>query len=645
MTGKTHREWTARGKRSGGGRWVLASGLVVVMLAGCGQPVGVRRTSDEAWFRRNQRHALNSNSPSHATAQYLRQRDLDGKQAWHPDEVLGELVGQFYADPSRGCAAVLAELCYLRAKREAAWHPDEAAKLYATCMLFAYAYLFDEGLGAPPSAYDPRFRLACDLYNRSLAKLVLRITASGGEWGDEIRLETLIGPVQFAYGTRELHWPPGEYSEAHTVYQYEVEGLSNQFRTAGLGVPGILLRPPPPEDEATVYDRFLPNQTDQVYSVTVVLTTEGTIRERLGEGEAHTATVNLYNPLQTNVITIGGRQVELETDITTPLAYWLDNAPKVSGIEGFLDVEAWDKQRGLYMFEPYQPGKIPVVFVHGLISRPMTWLLMVNDLLGDQELREHYQIWWFLYPTGNPVIYSARTLRESLKEVQQTFDPDGNDPAFNQMVVVGHSMGGLLSRTMVQSSGNRLWAAITDVPVDDLEISDDEKRFLHEIFFYEPLAFIKRVVFIATPHRGSNLADMWFAKEAASMVKFPVELIDAVDDVKAALLKADPSLEGKLSKRVSTSIEGLSPEDREGRIMAEIPIAPGVTYHSIIANSEAADTPGGTDTVVPYESSHLDGAASERIVKGTHTCTGHPLVILEVKRILMEHLQDLSLGE
>jgi hypothetical protein len=152
-------------------------------------------------------------------------------------------------------------------------------------------------------------------------------------------------------------------------------------------------------------------------------------------------------------------------------------------------------------------------------------------------------------------------------------------------------------------------------------------------------------VFIATPHRGSTLADKWFAKEAASMVKLPVELVDAVDDVKAALLKADPSLEGKLRNRVSTSIEGLSPEDREGRIMAEIPIASGVTYHSIIANSEAADTPGGTDTVVPYESSHLDGAASERIVKGTHTCTGHPLVVLEVKRILMEHLAGLNRGE
>ncbi|UCG32775.1 MAG: hypothetical protein JSU68_14050 [Phycisphaerales bacterium] len=640
MTNVMQREWTARGTGSGGRKWMMVLGLVVVMLTGCAQPVGVRRTSDEAWFQRMQRNALNSNSPSHTTGQYLRQRDLDGTQVWHPEDVLEELVTEFYVSPSRNCAAVLAELCYLRAKKEDIWKPEEAAKLYTTSMLFACAYLFDEELGAAPSAYDPRFRLACDLYNRSLAKLVLRVTESGGRWGDEIRLESLIGPVQLAYGVRELHWAPGEYHEAHTVYEYEVEGLSNQFRTAGLGVPGILLRKPPPEGEGTVYDRFLPNQMDQTYPVTVVLQTEGSIRSRLAEGETHRTMVNLYDPMKTNVIEIGGRQVELETDITTPLAYWLDKAPKLRGIEGFLDVEAWDRQRGLYMFEPYQPEKIPVVFVHGLVSRPMTWLLMVNDLLGDRELRERYQIWWFLYPTGNPVIYSARTLRNSLLEVQHTFDPDGNDPAFQQMVLVGHSMGGLLSRTMVQSSGDRLWSAITDVPVDDLDISDREKQFLREIFFYEPLPFVKRVVFIATPHRGSTLADLWIARQAASKVKLPIELVDAAEEVKAALLKADPSLEGKLRKRVSTSIEGLSPESREGRIMAEIPIAPWVTYHSIIANSKAADTPGGTDTVVPYESSHLNGAASERIVKGTHTCTGHPLVILEVKRILMEHLGD-----
>ena len=68
-------------------------------------------------------------------------------------------------------------------------------------------------------------------------------------------------------------------------------------------------------------------------------------------------------------------------------------------------------------------------------------------------------------------------------------------------------------------------------------------------------------------------------------------------------------------------------------------MTPDVPYHSVIGNKEAADTPGGTDGVVAYESSHLAGATSEKIIESGHSVMSHPQTIIEIRRILSLHLE------
>jgi hypothetical protein len=206
------------------------------------------------------------------------------------------------------------------------------------------------------------------------------------------------------------------------------------------------------------------------------------------------------------------------------------------------------------------------------------------------------------------------------------------------MILVGHSLGGILSRLMIQDSGEHLWQALSDRPLKEFPVNQKEKDFLEKLLFFESIPFVKRVVFIAAPHRGASLADKWFALWAASVVKLPFEILKAGGDLIGTLVQGGENKAKALFKRVPTSIEGLSPDSPLSKSIADMPINPAVPYHSIIGNYREADTPGGSDKVVAYESAHLDGAVSEMIIKADHIgANKHPLAIREVRRILLEH--------
>ena len=92
--------------------------------------------------------------------------------------------------------------------------------------------------------------------------------------------------------------------------------------------------------------------------------------------------------------------------------------------------------------------------------------------------------------------------------------------------------------------------------------------------------------------------------------------------------------------KFATGIDNLDPNNGTLKLLSSLPFAPGVVYHSIIGNREEDGVPGGSDGVVPYLSSHLDGAASELVVKSGHSVQVNPLAIQELRRILIEHLRQ-----
>ncbi|MDM8526331.1 alpha/beta fold hydrolase [Desulfococcaceae bacterium HSG8] len=619
---------------------VILLGLLI-LFSGCASKVGVKPVNIHEHFKLLDRSALTASEPSERTLLFLRQHDMADQWKRNPEELLRRLALGTDRNPGRESLFALMELSYIRARKKDP-ESEQAMQLYLSCAMYAYNYLFDPRLGQPVTPYDLHSRLVCEFYNRSIGSMVLHFRSKKMRVQKGARLPSLSGTVEIKEKNTELTWKPEEYNTYYITYEFRVKGLSNHHMQFGLGVPLVIVRITEPNAERSVREKFLP-KFRQTYGATLLVGFEPFMSQTGEKRQTYRAELNIYDTINTSHVRIHDQTVPLESDFTTPLAYMIEETPLPEGIKGLFDAEAWKEITGMHMLQPYKPGKIPVVFVHGLMSSPSTWLAMFNNLIGDPELRKRCQFWFFMYPTGSPVLYSANTLRKSLLELQHLYDPEGTDPAFNQMVLIGHSMGGLLSKIMVKDGGDRLWEVVSDIPLSELGLPPEKRSALERMFYFKPLPFIRREIFICTPHRGSELADLSISRFGSSLVKLPGKILDTGAEIfKAVAMKPIRVIAGDRGLKldsIPTSIDNLSPGNPFLNVLAEIPFAPGVTFHSIIGNHEAADTPGGTDMVVPYESAHLEGVASEKIVQADHSAHNHPLAVLEVRRILSEHIK------
>ncbi|HSB78860.1 MAG TPA: alpha/beta hydrolase, partial [Candidatus Methylomirabilis sp.] len=271
--------------------------------------------------------------------------------------------------------------------------------------------------------------------------------------------------------------------------------------------------------------------------------------------------------------------------------------------------------------------------VHGTASSPARWAEMFNELQNDPVIRQHYQFWFFIYETGNPILYSALRLRESLETALAEIDPHGQDPALRKMVIVGHSQGGLLTKLMVVELEDKV-RAFFPAPVGELQVSPEFRDLLNRVAEIHPLPFVRQVIFMATPHRGSYVAGSWLAQQLARFVRLPGELLRFTGD----LLREDPRLAVALTGRVG-SVYAMTPGSPLVTALGPAPLAPGVIGHSIIAVNGDGPVEEGSDGVVKYTSAHIDGVESELVVRSGHSVQSTPEAIEEVRRILLENVE------
>jgi pimeloyl-ACP methyl ester carboxylesterase len=290
---------------------------------------------------------------------------------------------------------------------------------------------------------------------------------------------------------------------------------------------------------------------------------------------------------------------------------------------------------GLSLLQPYRRGLVPVLFIHGLWRNPSSWSPMVEALEADPALRDRFQFWTFGYSTGDPIPYSAWLLRRDLDEVRREFDPERTDAAFDRMVVVGHSMGGLLAKMMVQDSGPRLWRLLSDRPFEELEGDPEDRALFRGALFFEPRPEVRRVVFIATPHRGSRVNRGRVEQVGTRLVRLQEPL--RASHARLMARNGPEFFNERLHHGLPTSIDGLEWGSPVLTVLSELGLAAGVQTHSIIADRHDPPTTEGGDGLVPYESAHLEGVASELLLSSGHLCQAHPAVIREVRRILAEH--------
>ena len=586
---------------------------------------------------------LPSNAPaSDRTMQVLRQYDLTTELHGNPRKLLADLQAIIDREPSAEKLYAVAELSYRAGHRVGPTDETAALEYYGMAVANAYLYLFDERFAPLRNPYDPQFRGACDLYNASL-EANLRILQKRGALrpGQTHSIETATKTFDVTVVTRGTAWRDDDFEEFKFVSDYRVTNLSNHYQDYGLGVPLIAIHKSHADNRPG--EKFYPaGLSFPVTAFVRLLPDEG--GNVLRPGARHRALLELHDPLDAKDIVVGNRRVPLESDLSTPLAYFLDR-PKLNQLAdyGLIRPDRAAALTGLYMLQPYEPNKIPVVLVHGLWSSPLTWTEMYNDLRSQPEISRHFQIWFYLYPTGQPFWTSATRMREDLAQARESLDPEHREPALDQMVLVGHSMGGLLSRLQTLNSREDFWHILSDQPFGVVKASAESRQKLEHLFFFQPNASIRRVITIATPHRGSSFANQTTRALAEKIIFLPQQMIG-----REQVVKDNPGVFRDTSLlQVKTSLDSLAPETPILGVMLTAERGPWVKYHNIVGllphKGLLSRLEPDSDGIVPYKSAHLDDVSSEIVVNADHlNVHRHPRSVLEVRRILLEHLAELQ---
>jgi pimeloyl-ACP methyl ester carboxylesterase len=603
-----------------GGRALLIAATVLATTACGGPPFAVKRNVLGA-RREATNTVITSGELSRRTHNMLYEHDLAERYKDDPAGALAILHAAFVAGDMRGDnVACLAEIAF-----DYATHGG-GSPYYLASALYAWAYLFPDDPHDVPDRFDPRMRLATELYNRGVTHgldKVGQVDLDGGTF------PLPFGTLDVSVAPDSLVWSGHRLYDFYPLVDIEVTGFPTYYRWPGLGAP-LAAKVEPTENDV---DLLAPRAR---VPVTAVLRPQD-LRRGLRDGTVR-ATIATYPGYGDTTIKVDSLQVPLEAEPTAALglalsetALWEHEISIVRGASSLIT-----KKNRLISTRPYRPGLIPVVFVHGTGSSPIRWAELYNELDNDPVLHDHYQFWFFSYDSGAPIIYSSYLLREALQHAVAKLDPDGKDRALQRMVIMGHSQGGLLTKMTVVESGDAFWRNISKKPFDDVKMSPDTRELLRKVLFVHPLPFVERVVFVSTPHGGSYVAGSWIAHQAARLITAPLQVTKVVGDV-LTLNREDLALQGL--RGAPSAVDNMTPGNSFVKTLAALPIAPGVVANSIIPVDGGPPAHGKNDTVVEYDSAHIEGVESELIVwHAIHSCQSRPETMAEVKRILMKHL-------
>jgi pimeloyl-ACP methyl ester carboxylesterase len=563
---------------------------------------------------------------SQRTDLFLRQTRYQGqaelkKMILHTQQ---QLDTEYFHD----AAHALAELKYLGAEAARIHDVQLASELYFDSARSAWRYFAtpDSG-GRQPDPNDPQHRGTAEVYNASSEHL-LRIASGVGkvQLGQSIYMPLTHRQLQFEipFSSRLLTYD--QMGNFEFVSDYQLKNLRSRNISPGLGVPIIAIRGQS-ENPSPVEKYYTQGMS---FAATLVLRFDGDSPDG--------ARLEIFDPRESDGMVIGDAVLPLETDVSTPLARYLSNKDlSLLDTWGFLRPDRASKVSGLYMVQPYDPDRIPVLMVHGVWSSPMTWMEMFNDLQADPEIRRKYQFWFYLYPTGEPLAFSAAKLRDELQKVRHDCDPYLRNELLDEMVVVGHSMGGLISQMLTINSGDKLWHSVSSKPVDNLKATEEVKSEIRRVFFFESNPAVNRIVTIASPYDGSSLSNRFTQWLSGSLVWLPAKTYQ----LSRVVFELDDKSWWERVSAPRTSMDSLTKESGVLRLIRETQVPADIKHHNIVGIKRGSSQSDWTDGVVSYRSAHCDDASSEKIVRASHSeVHRHPEAVAEVRRVLLEHLRE-----
>ena len=600
------------------GRLIFLTALCL-LLAACASPIFAVRADPTTVYQELSRGAIASGGPSWPTRNVLRERGLLEDFEKRPEAALADLHRAMVA--ARGdvdALFALAELSFLHGRASAKREYHLASAVYA------WAFLFPEGLQGAPGRFDPRLRMAADIYDLAVV--------SGFASPDGAEVVPAAGTFELPFGRLDVSFDRAALRAGNReLYAFvptselEVRGLGMRYRRPGLGA--SLAAATRLIVAQSGVDMVAPRMKVQVTALLRV----PEARRALVESRPLTAALELYLAWDAEAVSIAGERVPLEADPTAALALSFTGVPVVElemfGLLGRLS-GAWADRPPLVSSTPYKPGLIPVVFVHGTESSVLRWAEMYNRLLADPEIRGRYQFWFFQYDSGNPIVLTSLQLREALTKAFKQLDPGGTDPALRKTVLIGHSQGGLLVKMQVINSGEHLWDGASRKPLAELTLTPGDRALLQNAMFVKPVPEVSRVVFICTPHRGSFVAGRTVIEDAVRL------LLDPPLPVSSLALDIARNPGAARSPFVPSAIDNMSPHSNFIHALENIQVTSDVTVNSIIAVDTDGPVTQGNDGVVQYSSAHIEPVESELVVRSGHSAEGNPHTIEEVRRIL-----------
>ncbi|WP_425612931.1 esterase/lipase family protein [Xanthomonas rydalmerensis] len=616
-------------------RWHrVISTCVVLGLALCAggcASVTVQRVDAARYIQAKRGDALSAARPSDAALQTLNVAGLDVASCTAKvPPCIDQLLGNADMDQER-VLATAAELSLLAAQRAARQQPDSDATLAAWLQTarYAYVYLFFSGRTPSERAFEERQTQVRDYYNYAVQQAVTALfaryrqhppathdadapIAALPDW--TVTLDASVGSPQ------DMPMP-----EAMLVASdLRFDGLRSVYRRDGFGAEMVAVLPQPADatrdaDAAPAYsDMPTPN-------LTVLLRFDGrSLKEVLA---SHTAHVEVHDPSVSERVAMGGVDVPLAANFSAGYGVWMARAGfAAQSLRTLLGLGHGIDRPHVFLTQPYDPNRRVLVLLHGLASSPEAWVNLANDLLGDPQVRARYQIWLVYYPTNLPIPYTHLQVRMALQQTLDQLDPQRRSVSAHDMVLIGHSMGGVLARLMVSSSGGeRLWRTLFDETKLDPQARQALQDRLGPMLHFAPMPEVSEAIFLATPQRGTPEAAGTVGELARAVIGLPRRVLDQFKDI------AGKDRLGALPN----SIDSLSDRDPFILAAAQLPISPQVTYHSIIGQEDPrVPLAQSSDGIVPYWSAHLPGAASETVIVSGHSVQRTPQAILQIRRLL-----------
>lgn len=527
---------------------------------------------------------------------------------------------------------------------------DRQMNMLDKSIRYSYAYLFLTQRKPQDRIFDNRQVQIRDFYNQAIAKQVTLYALRNPQ--KQVQTQIQLGDNTYRINFDDFPQLAKQPLEKFiSSYNLNFSGLRTINRRDGFGSEFVAVFPPSNRKESSKYIvdplhyNFKSGQNPNIHDaryLAVTLVVEPQIKPKNVDQILNNPqfVIKVYDPYNTENIKVAGKSYPLAANFSAPYGLWL--AENNLGILAYLSLLDRDQRLSmphLYKLEPYNPNKKIIVLVHGLASSPEAWIGLTNDIMGDRVLREHYQVWQIFYSTNMPILESRYQIYALLQQAFDGLDPQ--DAADHNAVLIGHSMGGIISRLLVSK------ADLSDKAFKMLN-TNQRQRFKRDQnvlnrFKIQPIENFDRAIFMSAPHRGTDYADRWFTLAARKIIRLPSSFLGALTDTLTndATDQAKDLTNGINGGLIQNGPSDLSHKSKFIALTKDVVPPKGYVFHSIMGNITKSQEPDQiTDGIVPYSSAHLDGAVSEKIIKGGHSIQETPEALLELRRILRLHLQQ-----